>query len=477
MANKGDYFDSQEFKELLQRYEDDQRHHTNSYFEPDELTDLSEYYYDEEGDRKRAVQILDEAIETFPGAAMPLIFRGRIAMLDEHDTKKARAYARQVDDTSVLDYHYLQAEILLTEGRVDEADSYLRHQLDLIDEDDRPDYVLDVATIYTDYAYFDKAQAWLRLSDEPDLADYKEVEGRIAYSKGNYDQSERIFQKLIDDDPYSTQLWNSLAGVQLMNNRINDAITSSEFSIAINPKDDEAILNKANGLFSLGNYEEALKYYKRFTELCPDEESGYMYQGNTLLNLGKTREAEEQFRMAEMVAPPTSTNLADIYQQIAYTLSAQGQTSNALAYIDKALAIPTSDKPHIHVLRGYILLEQNRVDDAQDCFAKALQMSGNDPKVYFHIGTSAFDCGYTSVAYDMFHALLETDYNDKQTIMPYLTYCCWLLGYDIEFLERLKSSVENDPVEARRVLGDIFPKHLEPEDYYEYAQSTLLKGH
>lgn len=472
MANKDDYFTSKEFKELLHRYEQAQRQHTNDYFEPDELTDIAEYYYEEENDHPKAVKILDDAIGTFPGAAMPLIFRGRIALLDEHDSCKAKAYAHKVDDKTNLDYIYLEAEILINNGLSDEADRYFHKQLDIIDEDDVPDYVLDVATIFTDYELSDKAQAWLALSDETDLADYKELEGRIAYGKGNYEKSEHIFQKLIDEDPYSNQLWNSLASTQLMRNQINEAITSSEFSIAINPNDDEAILNKANGLFSLGNYEEALKYYKRFTELCPEEEAGYIYQGNTLVSLNKIKEAEEQFRMAEMVAPPTSTNLSDIYIQLAYTLSEQGQTSHALAYCDKALNLPTAKKSHIYVIRGYILLDNNRIDDAQECFSKALQISGNASDIYLHIAMSVFDCGFTAIAYEMFKALIDTDSNDDGTVTAYLAYCCQQLGKHKEFLTTLKTAVATNPQTARRVLADLFPDTLDPSDYYEYAQTN-----
>ena len=40
------------------------------------------------------------------------------------------------------------------------------------------------------------------------------------------------------------------------------SVTSSEYAIAIDPEDAEGLLAKANGLFRLENFEEALKYYK-----------------------------------------------------------------------------------------------------------------------------------------------------------------------------------------------------------------------
>ena len=468
MANRDEYFDSEEFKEMLAKFEKAQRNVAYAGLEPDELTDVAEYYYGK-GDRKLSLQILNDAIEAFPGATMPLVFRGRTALIDEHDVEKAKEYARQIDDKLNLDYIYLEAEILITEDKVDAADIYLHDRMDYIDEDDVPDYVLDVATIFADYNYADLAQSWLSLSDETDLTDYKELEGRIAYGKGNYEKSERIFEKLIDEDPYSNQFWNSLASTQLMRNRINDSITSSEFSIAIDPNNDEAILNKANGLFSLGNYEEALKYYRRFTDLCPQDETGYVFQGTTLLNLNHPEEAEACFRKAESIAGPKSDCLPELYQEMAFALSMQGRANEALVYCDKAMALPENDKNEVRIMRGHILLDNNRVEDAQECFALALKASGHSPKIYLHIAVSIFDCGYTGIAYKMFKSLLEYPVYDGMEGFSYLAYCCNQMGKRKEFLENLKTACEVNPREAKLILGDLFPAALQPDGYYGYA--------
>jgi tetratricopeptide (TPR) repeat protein len=69
-----------------------------------------------------------------------------------------------------------------------------------------------------------------------------------------------------------------------MHGNIRDSIQSSEFSIAINPDDAEAILNKANGLFSLGNYHDAREFYRRYAQLYPGEETGELYQGICCMN-------------------------------------------------------------------------------------------------------------------------------------------------------------------------------------------------
>lgn len=467
-AGQDKYFDSSEFKEKLERYEQAERSGQQAFFGSDDLSDIAEYYYNE-GNKAKAVNILDYAITTFPGAALPLVLRARTALLEEKDLAAAKHYAGMVVDKLDLDYIYLEAELMISEKRVEEADAFLHDRMDKIEEDDLPDYVLDVAALYADYNLMDKAQLWLSLSNEPELADYKELKGRIAYSKGNYEESENIFEELLDDDPYSNKFWNSLASTQYMRDRINDSITSSEFSIAINPNDEEAILNKANGLFSLGNYEEALEYYKRFTEICPDEETGYMFQGNALLNMNRLKEAEELLKIAERKALKSKNNLSEIYQQLAFTMSLDGKLDEALAYIGKASELPGADRIDLLILKGHVLLDHNHVAKAQKCFVLAWTSSGHSQSVLLRIATSIFDCGYASIAYKMFKHVLGHGEDTANEGFSYMAYCCKQLERHDEFLHYLKKACELNPREAKLVLSELFPKGLSTDEYYDYA--------
>ena len=329
MEKKENYFNSPEFQETLHRYESSLQEDHPEYFGSNELSDIAEYYY-YSGKRKEAVDVLDYAIQLHPGAAMPLVFKGRIALIDNKDIDTAQHYADMISDQLDLDCLYLQAEIMITRGNVEEADNFLNNAMHQIDEDDVPDYVLDIATIFIDYNQPDIAAKWLAMSDEDDLLDYREVKARIAFAKGDYEQSEQIFEQLLDEDPYSGKYWNSLAVTQLMSNRINDSITSSEYSIAIDPEDEEALLNKANGLFSLGNFTEAMDYYQRFLKLCPEEGAAYMFVGNCLLNMGRPEEAMPQYNKALECFKKYNISTSEVNQCRAFTLSQLGHIEQAL---------------------------------------------------------------------------------------------------------------------------------------------------
>ncbi|HEY9551860.1 MAG TPA: tetratricopeptide repeat protein, partial [Prevotella sp.] len=438
------------------------------YMEPDDLVDIAEYYHSRNNDQ-RALQVVEYAITLFPGATQPLVFRARLALLTEDDPDKADNYADQIDDQTDLDYYYIKAEILVARYKIKEAETYLAEKWTAIDEDEREDFALDVATLYADYDVFDKAQKWLMHVSDNQSAYYKELKGRIALGKGNYEESESIFNELIDEDPYSSPYWNNLASSQFLRNHVNESITSSEFSIAINPNDDEAILNKANGLFSLGNYEEALKYYDRFTQLCPDEETGEIFKGITLVNLNRPEEAVEHLKRAEQLADKKSPNLNEIYRELAFTLSHIERLSEALGYVDKINAPEEADKADVNVLKGHLLLENGRLEEAQECFTAAMTQTDSDAETFLKIAVSVYDCGFVHLAYKMLHSLLDHPTNaDWDTGYSYLALCCKQLGKTQEFLQTVKKACERNPEEAKTTLADLFPPGIEPNEYYNY---------
>lgn len=466
------YFESPTFKDLLARYEKSLRDGESVYMDADDLTDIADYYQ-EKGQGAEAKQAAEYALKLFPGAASPLAFMARLALMEKGDTREARQLARQIDDKSDLEYLYIMAEIMLAEGKADEADRYMDEHYQEMDDEDRPDFVLDTATLFADYDQFLTADKWLHRSDETDEADYRELQGRIALGTGHYEESEAIFNELLDEDPWSGFWWNSLAMAQFMHNHINESITSSEYSIAINPNDDDAILNKANGLYSLGNYEEALRYYERFKQLRPSEEVGDMFIGMTLLQLNKPEEALKHFLSAERISEPDSPNLCEIYQQTALTYSHLGQLDNALSYMDKALSLDDADTDELMVGRGHLLLENGRLEEARHAFITAMRHSGGEPHILLDIAISIYDCGYIRLAYRMLKVLVNSDIDAWNDGYAYLAACCYDLDRHEEFLTYLRLACEKNPVEARHVLSEIFPEGMPPEEYYQYAVNGL----
>ncbi|MBQ1582984.1 MAG: hypothetical protein II107_11065, partial [Prevotella sp.] len=157
------FYESPEFKEKFQLYENAQASGTSVYLEPDDLTDIAEYYHIL-GNIDACKNTVDYAIKMFPGATMPLVFRSRVALLMEHDVALAEEYAEMIDDKADLEYLYLKAEIMIVDDRAEEAETFLRDAYEeLEDDEDKADFLIDVANLYADYELMEYAQQWLSL--------------------------------------------------------------------------------------------------------------------------------------------------------------------------------------------------------------------------------------------------------------------------------------------------------------------------
>ena len=334
---------------------------------------------------------------------------------------------------------------------------------------------MDIANIFFDYGLNDKAYEWIMRSTGDDSNDFKELMARTLFGLGKFKDSERIFNELLDKDPYSKRYWNALASTQLMNDDISGAITSSEYAIAIDPDDPEGVLNKANALFRLGNFEEAIRYYDRYGEISGPDELSLLHKGSCLFNLRRTEEALAVLQQALTVCPRDSQTLVQIYQELAFCYSALRRLEESIHYIDETKDLDC-DHIDMQVLKGHILLENGKRDEAEEVFKDAIKRSDEDPGIIIRIIVSLYDNQYVKAAYEMFKkffSLIVDDQYDQG--YSYLALCCCDLGYKEEFLKYLRIAVERNPHEAKTVLGHLFPEDMAVTDYYQYMYQKLRK--
>ena len=464
------YFESKGFRKILEQYEESVQEGHSIYMDADDLADIADYYQ-YNGRPEDANRAIDLALEYNPEAVGPLLYTAREA-LSLHDFDTAREYAEQILAVDQQEALYLQGEILINEGKVEEADDFFREQMREVMSDEQMDYVYDVANIFSDYNVYDKAFEWMTRSQGDDSDDFKELMARTLFGLGKYKDSERIFNELIDHDPYSIRYWNALASAQFMNEDYHGAITSSEYAIAIDPHDAESILSKANSLYSLGNYESALTYFERYSEVMPEDEFGFLHQGTCLINLGKYSEAQQVLEQAEYLADDDSPYLPEICQELAFAYSEMHKPESALYYIDKTQDMDC-DHVNMEIIRGHIHLANQNPKEAEEAFKEALRMSDNSPRTMLRIIVSLYDNRYIKTSYLLlknFFRHVEKDWNEGYS---YMALCCMDMKKTDEFLSYLKIATNRNPKEAKTVLGCYFPEDMAPQDYYDYMSDKI----
>jgi hypothetical protein len=309
------YYQTAKFKAILNTYNELLKGNNSGTLDAEDLTDICEYYH-YKGMVKEMMYTLNYAINIFPGAVAPLALKARIELFNNNDIKAALTLAEEIEDTNDIEYIYLMAEILLSQDKVNEANSFIEDRYNnIFEQQEKDEYAIDIANFFLDYSMPLLAKAWLSKTNQKDTKDFHEASARLLKEEGKYEESETIYNHLLDNNPYSIEYWNELSQNQILHKDYNGAVNSCEYAIAINPEDEDAILNKATALFALNNYDDALKCYYRYKEIVSfgDTSSVDITIGHILLYQGKEKEAKNYFEHAYMVSedkPNTMIHIA-----------------------------------------------------------------------------------------------------------------------------------------------------------------------
>ena len=470
MSDDTAYFESEGFKKILRQYEDSVQSGHPAYMDADDLADIADYYH-YEGRLDEASDAIELALQFNPDAIGPLLYKAREA-LSLGNFRLARDYAERIRIIDQDEHLFLKGEILICEGKTEEADELFRKQYLDLPPDEQMDYVYDVANLFAEYNDYNKSFEWMARSQGDDSDDFKELMARTLFGIGKYEDSSRLFNELLDHNPYSKVYWNALASAQFMSEDYGASITSSEYAIAIDPNDAESILTKANGLYHLENYDEALSYFEKYSEINSSDEFGYLHQGTCLINLGKYDEAITRLLTAESKAPKASQYLPEIYQELAFAYSELKLPEIALQYIDKTEYLDC-DHIDMEVIRGHILVANKRLKEAEDVFKNVIKESGNAPKTMLRVMVSLYDNRYVSASYKLFKKFFNFVDDDWSDGYSYMALCCWDIKHYDEFVEYLKKAVEKNPREAKMVLGHLFPTGMKVTEYQKFIEESL----
>lgn len=461
-----DQFNNIEFKQKLARYEAAVKRGEQIYLDPEDFSDIAEYYNAEQQPEK-ALQAARRGTYLFPGSLYPTLFLARYALTVEKDTDKARKYAEQIDDKSDIEFVYLIAEISLTEGNTDDARHLLGMTYESLDDDEKDDCAIEIAGIFRDYGMPDDALSWLSKCEDTYATDFMELSADIYMQLADYEKCERMLHKLLDRDAYCIDYWNKLATVQGLQDHVSEAINSADFALAINPDDEDALYNKATGQQRLGNLEESLKTFKHLLDKHPDSAQGLISTTSLLISLNMTDEALkliDNILTSDVIED--DDDKVEVYKMKAMCYSMRGQVASAMKALDKAEQVPGADTVDLNILRGFIKLKEGDTKTADQFMVQAVEESDDDPEVLYKIAVSYYDNGNHAKAYELVHKMLDTAKEPTDYGYAYLAKEA-LEAHDNEaYLSNLKKACEVNPIEVRAIFEDKLPELVTDGDLY-----------
>lgn len=468
---RGHFFDNVEFKNLLQRYEKAVEHDKVIYLEENEFTDLADYYFTRNKFDK-AGEVCLKAAEFYPDSPLIQVLQANMYLNIYNDLDKAREILDGIEDRTDFEYIYTNIDVLLREGQHQEALDYINEVAETIPSDELDSFALDITELLIDNDDIEHAKQWFEKCSNKD-DDYLEIKARILFEEENFKEVIRIITDILNRHPYEEELWSLLAKAQFIDGQDQEALTSCDFAIAIEPEGSYAEQIMAHILFSNGHPQEAIEHYVNYLKYFPDDIQCIDRLASCYI---LTHDYHNAIQLLESLLKSQTTWDAidyNIYRSLAMAYSGIGMYEKAIHYIN-IYDEESGNHAYNQLLKAQIYFENNLQEEAYTAIVKATNLANGAPDIVTDAVLILHDNGYFDFAYKLISTLMTTidyDYGKGEACLSLLAY---RMKKRDEYLNALKLAVEYDKDSANIILGQLFPMGTIPEDFYSYAYNNHL---
>lgn len=208
------------------------------------------------------------------------------------------------------------------------------------------------------------------------------TEAESLFNQGKLIPAIATYQQAIASKPDDPAIHISLARVLVFAGKYEEAQTSAEDALLLNPTNSMAFAVRGWALGFQEEYVQAEEDIKRALELDPNNALAHAYYVEILVDLsfsglaplGTLERAIEASKVAQALAP----NTLETHRARGYILEATGNYEEAITEYEAALIInPNIADLHLAVGRNYRIL--GVYDKAESAFTKAIALNPEDP--------------------------------------------------------------------------------------------------
>jgi predicted O-linked N-acetylglucosamine transferase (SPINDLY family) len=203
--------------------------------------------------------------------------------------------------------------------------------------------------------------------------------GTVCLQRGEWAEGLRFVDRSLALNPKQPQALVSRGNALTSLKRFDAALVAYDVALALKPDLVEAFINRGNVLRDLGRFDDALRSYDRAIALKPDYAKAHNHRASVLRVLRRPNEALASSEHAIAIRP----DYAEAFNQRALVLRDLGLMEEALRSCDRAIALKP-DFAHAHHTRGKALCDLGRPTDALRSNERALRL---DPKLDYLEGS------------------------------------------------------------------------------------------
>lgn len=465
------YFEGKRFKRLLQRYETAMEQSGTIYMEPDELTDIAEYYA-MKGRMDEANAAIELATSTHPDSVDPQVFLSRQQMF-MGNMDEAHRICDAIIEQGDREVQFLHAELLLGDDDPQSAYDYLIDLYCRLPKEEEPDlFLYDSAALLYDYSYWEYAVDILEMMRK-NYAPMERAERIYILALLELGRSEDVVplaEQYLETHPYDIMIWVTKGEAHAAVGDLEQAYEDAQFAIAIDPKNPHAQVLVGNCSFHLGHYEETIDVFSEYLESFPEEGSARYLLSMAYGSLGRFQEAIDEALRIDMSSPSVNGMRDGIYMHLAITSAQLGNLQKALEYEELGEAEEQSIEVNFDLQRGYIHLFCDDIDNAMVHFRKGLQAM---PPLQ-----TAFDVPLQCIERDRINEAIQiltlmdelyaTDV-ERERIAPMLAHCYYQAGNRVAFLTTFHRAIMQEPELTASVFHLDLPHTADKQELFRSA--------
>ena len=337
MGNDKNIFDTAEFRNLLNRYEQMRQSGASSYFDISELGDLLSYYLTN-NNPDEGEEIYNLARRLHPQCDETERMRARILLTQGYPENALEAISALGNDNDTL---LLRADIHLALKQYKESRAAARkilHNSNITD-----DIAYDALEIMLDCGFAQEVLEYATegLRHHPGNRSLLEVIAEALIEQQKIDRAVEIYNHLLDENPYSTFYWEQLGHIYYMVGRYGKSLECFEYELTIDNSIEYATMMQGFCYYKLHDYRKSLGIFGAFKEKYPDMIVPRFYIALCHTHLGDTAEALMEYSAiaafrSDKQESKISIMLALINQAIIHLN--EGRITSALYCTDCAMA-------------------------------------------------------------------------------------------------------------------------------------------
>lgn len=427
------------------------------YLDADDWADLADWY----ADRRKgewAHKAAENGLHQHPGHTGLLVQQAYLYLYEQR-LEKAKSVLESIEENYLPEVIILKANLLMEYGE----DARAEELLETIEAPMEIHDIIEVIYFYIEYKMACKAQPWMkRLKECHDEHAYKAVSADYLFATGQYDEAIKMYNELLDKEPYSAPCWYGLSRCYMELNEPNKAIEAADFSTVADEEFGDAYFVKATAYTQLGNNSKAQMNYRLAAKYGAITEDVYLYfEALVSIEAQNWQAAYESLKKILEQEGEISTPVESVYSHMTICLYNMKEYTKALDYCALAEELNPDDVQNYFTEAG-IYMELNQDELCMNALIKATELEPT-AESWISVGELCSKYGNTIMALKAFERA-EMINPSTPGLTEHLTMMYLMLQNKEKFLEYNAKCERPFTMEQIKLIQDWYETNGTEED-------------